>query len=132
MLLLHTFGGLAPWFWHLSSILLHVAAIWLVFEISRRLTANDAAAAAGAAIFAVHPIHVDAVSWVSASCELLFAIFALAAMLALLDPPSPDTGKNNKNDRAEDGCDSLLYPRVWLSAAWFGAALLAKETGKAM
>jgi len=142
MLLLHTCGGLAPWFWHLSSILLHVAATWLVFRICRRLTGNDAGAAAGAAIFAVHPIHVDAVSWVSASCELLFAISALAAMLTLLDPPLLDTDplldsdlnsdKDKKNSRAEDGRLRLLYPRVWLSAMWFGAGLFAKETGVTM
>jgi protein O-mannosyl-transferase len=132
MLLLHTCGGLAPWFWHLSSILLHVAATWLVFRICQRLTGNDAAAAAAAAIFAVHPIHVDAVSWVSASCELLFAISALAAMLTLLDPPLLETDKDKKNGRAEDGRDSLPYSRVRLSAVWFGAGLLAKETGIAM
>jgi len=136
MLLLHTCGGLAPWFWHLSSILLHVAATWLVFRICRRLTENDAGAAAGAAIFAVQPIHVDAVSWVSASCELLFSISALAAMLTLLDPPlldtDPNPDKDKKNGRAEDGRDNLLGPRVWLSAMWFGAGLFAKETGVTM
>ncbi|MGB8732488.1 MAG: hypothetical protein WCC99_14670, partial [Candidatus Sulfotelmatobacter sp.] len=132
MLLLHTCGGLAPWFWHLSSILLHVAATWLVFQICQRLTGNDAGAAAAAAIFAVNPIHVDAVSWVSASCELLFAISALAAMLTLLDPLLLDTDKDKKNGRAEAGRDNLLYPRVWLSAVWFGAGLFAKETGMAM
>jgi protein O-mannosyl-transferase len=132
MLLLHTCGGLAPWFWHLSSILLHVAATWLVFQICRRLT-GDAGAAAAAAIFAVHPIHVDAVSWVSASCELLFAISALAAMLTFLDPPLLDTDKDKKNGRAEDGRDNFLGPRrVWLGAVWFGAGLFAKETGMAM
>jgi protein O-mannosyl-transferase len=135
MLLLHTCGGLAPWFWHLSNILLHVVATWLVFRLCRRLTGNDAGAAAAAAIFAVHPIHVDAVSWVSASCELLFAISALAAMLTLLDRPllGADTDKGNtKKDQAEDGRDSLPYPRVWLSALWFGASLFAKETGITM
>src|SRR5271166_1445063 len=131
-LLLHTFGGLAPWFWHLSSILLHVAATWLVFQICQRLTGNDAGAAAAASIFAVNPIHVDAVSWVSASCELLFAISALAAMLTLLDPLLLDTDKDKKNGRAAEVRDNLLGPRVWLSAAWFGAGLLVKETGVAM
>ena|SRR5208283_1862017 len=132
MLVLHTCGGLEPWFWHLSNILLHVVATWLVFRICRRLTGNDAGAVAGAAIFAVHPIHVDAVSWVSASCELLFSISALAAMLALLDPPLLDTHEGRKNGCAAEVRDNLLGPRVWLSAAWFGAGLLVKETGVAM
>ena len=134
MLLLHTCGGLDPWFWHLSSILLHVVATWLVFRICRRLTGSSAGATAGAAIFAVHPIHVDAVSWVSASCELLFAISALAAMLTLFDPPvlDTDTDTDKNNGRAEDFRGNLPYPRVWLSALWFGAGLFVKETGVAM
>lgn len=114
MLLMHTFGGLAPWFWHLSNILLHVAATYLVFRLCQRLTGSDIGAVAAAAIFAVHPIHVDAVTWVSASCEVLFTIFALAAMLALLD--------SDNNPR----------PRGWASALWYGAGVFAKETGIAM
>ena len=114
MLLVHTFGGLDPWFWHFSSILLHVVATYLVFRLCQRLTRSDIGAAAAAAIFAVHPIHVDAVTWVSASCEVLFAIFALAAMLVLL------------ND------DKHGKPRVWISAALYCAGLFAKETGIAM
>lgn len=114
MLLMHTFGGVTPWFWHFSSILLHGMATYLVFRFCQRLTASDIGAAAAAAIFAVHPIHVEAVTWVSASCELLFTIFALAAMLALVDT-YPDA-----------------EPRIWASALWFGAGLFAKETGLVM
>jgi tetratricopeptide (TPR) repeat protein len=114
MLLMHTIGGLAPWFWHLSNILLHVAATYLVFRFCQRLTGSDLGSAAAAAVFAVHPIHVDAVTWVSASCEVLFGICAMAAMLALLGG-------------GQDG-----HPRVWASALWFGAGMLAKETGIAM
>ncbi len=114
MLLMHSIGGLAPWFWHLSNILLHVAATFLVFRLCQRLTGSDPGSAAAAAVFAVHPIHVDAVTWVSASCEVLFGICAMAAMLALL------------------GSDHDSHPRVWASALWFGAGLLAKETRIAM
>ena len=114
MLVMHTFGGVAPWFWHLSNMLLHAVATYLVFRLCQRLTGSDVGAAAAAAIFAVHPIHVDAVTWVSASCEVLFTIFALAAMLALLDT-DPDA-----------------EPRIWVSALWFGAGLFAKETGLVM
>src|SRR5579863_431451 len=118
MLLVHTLGGLTPWFWHLSSILLHLVATWLVFKLCRRLTRSDLASAAAAAVFAVQPIHVDAVSWVSASCEVLFTIFALAAMLALLP-----AGRLKEDESP---------PRVWLSACLFGAGIFAKETGIVM
>jgi protein O-mannosyl-transferase len=118
MLLVYSIGGAAPWFWHLSSIMLHVVATYLVFRLCRHLTGNEIAAAAGAVLFAVHPIHVDAVTWVSASCEVLFTIFTLAAMLVLL--------------RDQNGNDQDPAPRVVLSALWFGVALAAKETGFVM
>lgn len=114
MLLVHTFGGLTPWFWHLSSILLHLVATFLVFKLCERLTGSQVGAAAAAAIFAVHPIHVDAVTWVSASCEILFAIFAIAAMLVLFNQ------------------DRSITSRVWISAALYGAGLFAKETAIAV
>jgi protein O-mannosyl-transferase len=116
MLLVHTCGELTPWFWHLSSILLHLVATWLVFSFCRRLTGSGVGAVAGAAIFAVHPIHVDAVTWISASCEVLFTIFVLVAMLSLLP-------KDNDPNSA---------PRVWLSALCFTAGLFAKETAMVM
>jgi Tfp pilus assembly protein PilF len=114
MLLIHTFGGLDLRCWHFSSILLQVAATYLVFRLCRRLTTNELGAAAAAAIFAVHPIHVDGVTWVSASCELLFTICSLLAMLMLF--------------RSDEGAE----PRVWVSAVLFGAGILAKETGMVM
>jgi protein O-mannosyl-transferase len=122
MLLVHTLGGLAPWFWHLSNIGLHVAATYLVYRFCRRLTQSAVGAGIAAAIFAVYPIHVDAVSWVSASCEILYSIFALLAMLALLNRAGIAGNKS-----AEMSC-----PRVWSSALWFGAALFSKETGLVM
>jgi Tfp pilus assembly protein PilF len=115
MLTVDTFGGLSPWFWHLSSILLHVAATYLVFRLCRRITGSEIGAGVAAIIFAVHPIHVDAVTWVSASCEVLFTLFALGAILMLL-------GSGGAEAR----------PRVFVSAALFCAGLFAKETGIAI
>ena len=115
MLLVYTAGGLSPWIWHLSNILLHVIATYLVFRLCRRLTGSDIGAGVAAAVFAVHPIHVDAVTWVSASCELLFTIFTLGALLVLLGDDTPEE-----------------RPRVVASAALYGAGLFAKETGIAV
>jgi len=115
MLVVHTVGGLSPWVWHLSNILLHVAATYLVFRLCRRLTGSDIGAGVAAAVFAVHPIHVDAVTWVSASCELLFTLFTLGSILVLL----------GDNTAAEP-------PKVLASVVLYGAGLFAKETGIAL
>lgn len=113
MLLVNTVGGLSAWAWHLSNILLHVAATYLVFVVCRRLLNSDIAASLAAVIFAVNPIHVDAVSWVSASNEILFVIFFLGSVLLLI--PDPAKGQ-------------LSETRVLSSAVLYGAALFTKET----
>src|ERR1700686_2933995 len=110
LLLVYTLGGLSAWFWHLSSILLHVVATYLVYRACRIFLKSTAAACFGAALYAVHPIHVDAVSWISASNELLFTIFILAALITLAKAPT-DTKR----------------PWLVLSLGFYGAALLSKE-----
>ncbi len=112
MLVIDTIGGLSPWFWHLSSVLLHAACTYLVYRLSKRLTGSEVGAGAAAAVFAVHPIHVEAVTWVSASNELLFSLLTLWAMIVLLSP-------RERGDRGPILFSTLLY---------FGS-LFAKETG---
>jgi tetratricopeptide (TPR) repeat protein len=115
MLVIYTLGGLSPWFWHLSSALLHVACTYLVYRLSKRLLDNELSAGLAAALFAVHPIHVDAVSWVSASCEILFSMMTLGAVLILLRP------RESNEERL-----------ILLSAGYYFASLFAKETGAAL
>jgi len=115
MLIIHTLGGLSPWFWHLSSAALHVACTYLVYRLAKQLIGSNLGSVAAAAIFAVHPIHVDAVGWVSASNELLFTLLMLAALLVLMAPRAKAAG----------------WPVV-VSALLFFAGLFAKETGVAM
>jgi tetratricopeptide (TPR) repeat protein len=117
MLIVNTLGGLAPWFWHLSSIVLHVVCTYLVYRLCKRLLGSEGSAGLAAALFAVHPIHVDAVSWVSASCEILFSIMALCAVLVLLRP--------------REGDDHGRVP-IFLSASLYFVSLFAKETGAAL
>jgi Tfp pilus assembly protein PilF len=112
MLVIYTIGGLSPWFWHLSSILLHVACTYLVYRLSKRLIGGGIAAGVAAALFAVHPIHVDAVTWVSASNELMFSILTLVAMLVLWTPH--EAGES--------------WP-ILVSAGLYFTGLFAKETG---
>jgi protein O-mannosyl-transferase len=115
MLLVDTLGGLSPWFWHLSSVILHVACTYLVYLLSKRLIGSDIGGGVAAAFFAVHPIHVEAVTWVSASNEILFSILTLGAVLVLLSPAE-------RGDR---------WP-IFLSAFLYCTGLFAKETGAAL
>jgi protein O-mannosyl-transferase len=117
MLLVNTVGGLSPWVWHLSNILLHVAATYLVFVVCQRLLKNETASAIAALTFAVTPIHVDAVTWVSASNEILFVIFFLGSALLLIP---------------ESASVPLSRSRLLGSLVLYAAALFAKETAVAI
>jgi Flp pilus assembly protein TadD len=75
------FGLVLPW-WHLTSLLLHVAVVFLVYRLGIQLLKDRWAAALAAVIFAVHPIHAESVVYVTASTDLLVTLFALAAFLA--------------------------------------------------
>jgi tetratricopeptide (TPR) repeat protein len=75
------FGAVLPW-WHVTSLLLHVGAIFLVYQVGLKLLKERWTAALAALLFAFHPIHVESVSYVTASTDLLVTLFALIAFLA--------------------------------------------------
>lgn len=78
----HQLWGDAQVGYHLTNILLHAAAAWLVFLVLRQLKVPGALLAA--AIFALHPVHVESVAWISEQKNTLSAVFYLAAMLSYL------------------------------------------------
>lgn len=75
--------GYNPIGYHLTSLVLYLVSIGLVFAIARRLFSPKWAALA-AAIFAFHPIHVGSVVWISARYDLLATVFILSACLFYL------------------------------------------------
>ncbi len=72
--------GLVPAGHHLTSLLLHVANVLLLFEILRRITGALWRSAAVSALFAVHPLHVESVAWVAERKDVLSAFFWILAM----------------------------------------------------
>lgn len=105
--------GLSPAGWHLTSILLHLLATWLVFRLSAKLLGkhNSYAALISAALFGLHPIHVEAVAWVSGVTELLSTCLFLGSVLCFIEA---------RSDRRP----------VWFSMSLllFAGALISKET----
>jgi protein O-mannosyl-transferase len=75
------FGMMLPW-WHLSSLLLHLLIIFLVYAVATKVLREPWTAALAALLFAFHPIHVESVAYLSASTDLLVAVFMLVAFLA--------------------------------------------------
>ena len=73
--------GRAPAGFHLTNLMLHLAAALLVYALARRREPWPAAAAFGAALFAAHPVHVESVAWISGRTDLLCAVLCLAAFV---------------------------------------------------
>jgi len=114
MRLNHALFGFHPFGWHLTTVLMHVLATFLVFKLAKRLSARDDIALIAAAIFGVHPVHVEAVSWVSSVTEALFAVLLISSFLCFLDWRD---GRPNAR-----GYSLLLY----------GLAIFSKETAVVM
>src|SRR5580704_15835526 len=105
------FGSVPPW-WHLTSLLLHVAVTFLVYQVGVRLLKERWTAALAALLFAFHPIHVESVVYVTSSTDLLVTLFALLSFLAYFR-------------FREEGASPLYFAAALISAA---LATMSKET----
>ncbi len=73
--------GFSPFGWHLVSLLLHLAATFLVYRLARSWNLSREVSALAALLFGVHPIHVESVAWVSGVPDPLAAVFVLLALI---------------------------------------------------
>jgi Flp pilus assembly protein TadD len=76
--------GLWPAGYHLTNLLLHIAAALLWWRVLRRIGLSDAAAWFAAAIFALHPIEVESVAWITERKNVLSTVLYLGAALAYM------------------------------------------------
>jgi Flp pilus assembly protein TadD/4-amino-4-deoxy-L-arabinose transferase-like glycosyltransferase len=110
--ILYRIGGPNPAVFHLLSLLLYAASVWLVYRLARELFKNDAIAFAGALLWALHPVHVEAVAWISGLPDVGFAFFTLFSIVCFL--------------RGEQEIEKALLYHA-LSGLAFFIALLFKE-----
>ncbi|HEX5041644.1 MAG TPA: tetratricopeptide repeat protein [Candidatus Polarisedimenticolaceae bacterium] len=108
----HGLAGLRSWAYHALNVLLHVAAVLLVYALTRALLERYGEPdrhrwlpLLAALVFCVHPVHSEPVLWVAGITDLSFTMFGLAALLA------------------------YVRGRAALSGALLLASLLCKETG---
>lgn len=106
------FGLNAPAF-HLTTVLMHVAATALAYLVARRILRDATAALIVATIFGLHPLHAETASWISDVDDSLAAIFCFAAFLGYL----------NARTRPQQA-------KLWwaLSLGCYALGLLTKET----
>ena len=97
----YVLGGMNPWGYHLTNLLLHGANAALFYFAARRLLAlalpphpglspggGEGALTLGAVlaalVFGVHPLRVESVTWVTERRDVLCGVFFLLAVLAYL------------------------------------------------
>lgn len=72
--------GLNPGAHHLTSLILHLFNVLLLFFVFRRMTGALFRSAFVAALFALHPLHVEPVAWVAGRKDVLSAFFWMLTM----------------------------------------------------
>lgn len=106
--------GLNPAGYHLTNLIWHLLATFLVYRLVVRTTGRLVAAWAGAMLFAVLPAHTEAIGWIQGRVDLVSTVLVLLALLALI------------RAREANGCAG--WPWGALAGVTFLAALLAKES----
>ena len=114
--------GMAPFGYHLTSLLLHAAAAAVFFFVAARLLARaqpqaaagaiQAGAVVAALVFAVHPLRVESVVWISERRDVLSGLFYLLTVLAYL--------------RAADAAAGTRRRWLALSIATYALAMTSK------
>jgi tetratricopeptide (TPR) repeat protein len=102
-----------PWWWHLTTVLAHLATTLAVYFLARRILEDKLTAVVAALVFGLHPVHIEAVAWVSGVTEPLLGILFISSFLCYL----------RGRERRETA-------RKWMgfSLVLFALALLEKET----
>ncbi len=72
--------GLQPWGYHLTNLILHAAAVVVLFLVLRRMTDDLWPSAFVAAVFAVHPLHVESVAWVAERKDVLSGLLFMLTL----------------------------------------------------
>ena len=99
--------GFNPTGYHVTNLLLHIAAAFLIWAILRKLAIPGEFLAA--LLFAVHPVNVESVAWISQRKNMLAMFFFLLSILWWL--------------RATEAPTRRWY---WLSLLAFTLAMLSK------
>lgn len=87
-------GGKDPFMYHLSNIVYHLVASFLLFLLLKSLTENKFKSFLLSLIFSIHPAISQAVSWIPGRNDSLLSLFLSLSLIALIKSQSDD--KNNK------------------------------------
>ncbi len=78
-------GGGSLWMFHITNILIHIIASFLLFLLFYKLQYKNEISFIAALIFLCHPVFTTAIAWVPGRNDSLLAVFFLAALFKLID-----------------------------------------------
>ena len=70
-----------PRSFHITSLIIHILNVLLVYLLVNLLFGNSWLAFFVALLFGIHPMHVESVAWISARKDVLYSMFFLAGMI---------------------------------------------------
>ena len=73
------YGTNAGWH-HLTSVLLHMASVIVLFLVLKGMTGALWRSAFVAAVFAIHPLHVESVAWIAERRDVLSGLFFMLTL----------------------------------------------------
>lgn len=79
------FGGIEPFTFHYTNLILHLLAACLVFALLKQLLASKKTAFFLSLIFLVHPALTQAVTWIPGRNDSLLTVFILSAFLFFIN-----------------------------------------------
>ncbi len=65
---------------HLTSVLLHMASVIVLFLVLKKMTTALWRSAFVAAVFAIHPLHVESVAWIAERRDVLSGLFFMLTL----------------------------------------------------
>ena len=102
--------------YHVTQVLLHGLAAFLVLLVCLRLSGDRVAASIAALLFVLHPVHAFAATEPAARADVLFPVFYLLALLVF------DSALRNRNGRG-------VAWKIVLTAFLYALSVLSKEMG---
>jgi len=112
-LLIYSFAGLNPFYYHLLSLMLHALAAVLVYRLAAGILGSRLQALLAGMLFAVHPVLTEAVDCIDFNDDLLAGVFFLASLLLAI--------------RTKTGPGAARDWRLWLALGLYFLGLLSKE-----
>ncbi|MGA3267271.1 MAG: tetratricopeptide repeat protein [Verrucomicrobiota bacterium] len=119
------FYGVNPGGYHLTNVLLHTAAVILLFLVLKEMTGALWPSAFVAAVFAIHPLRVESVAWIAERKDVLSGVFFMLTLWAYVRyvqrPAVPASASTLHPDIR---CRGSRY--YWLAVVFFALGLMSK------